>query len=224
MGLFDRLFGGGARRSGSDIPQDAEAVLEKIRSFMLVEEAQNRAYSAAFQQMMAAGGAVDEIAGAVGEFGRDIRNPIPVNGPTGELVYISRMALPGGCTMMGHRLGSIDTIDVYETVALDGSRWDLLFFDPYHMRKSKRLPSGYQVTRVAQPFLLATNMAVPAFPLGMYEAMSECTARVIGISLVSPQLREERLFRGFSRPLGHLRSVEALRLHGRTQARSGDTG
>lgn len=224
MGFFDRLFGGSMRRFGSDIPPDAEAVLEKIRNFMLVEATQNSAYPAALQQRMAAGGAVDEVVGAMGEFGREIRNPIPVNGPIGELVYISRMALPGGCSIMGHRLGSIDTIDVYETVALDGSRWDLLFFDPYHTRKSKRLPSGYQATRDGQPFLLATNLAVQAFPLGMYAAISECTARVIGMSLVSPQLREERLFQGFSRPPGHLRSMEALRLDGRTQARSGDAG
>ena len=221
MGLFDRLFGGGARRSGSDISPDVQAAFEKIESFMLLEATQNSMYSAALQQRMAAGGAVDEIAGAAGEFGRDVRNPIPVNGFIGELVYISRMVLPGGGSMMGHCLGSIDTIDVYETVALDGSRWDLLFFDLYHMRKSKHLPSGYQGTRARQPFFLATNFAVPAFPLSMYAAISDCTARVLGMPVVSPQLREEGLFQGFSRPLGHLRKVEALRLHSRRLAKGG---
>jgi len=222
MGFFDRLFGRGAKRSESDLPPETEAIFEKIRNFMLDEATQNSVCPPALQKMMADGGAVDEISGAVGEFGRDIRNPIPVNGPIGELVYISMMALPGGCAIMGHRIGSLNKIDVFETVAFDGSWWDILFFDMYHTRKSKRYPSGYQAS--SQPFLLATNFMVPAFPSGMYEEMSKCTERVIGIPLVSPQLQEERLFQGFSRPLGHLRGLEALRLHGRTQSRSGDAG
>jgi hypothetical protein len=222
MGFFDRLFGGGKRRSEFDLPPETEAIFEKIRSFMLDEATQNRAYPPALQKMMADGGAVDETSGAVGEFGRDIRNPIPVNGPIGELVYISMMALPGGCGIMGHRLGSINKIDVFETVALDGSRWDILFFDMYHTRKSKRLPSGYKAS--SQPFLLATNFMVPAFPSGMREEMSKLTERQIGIPLVSPQLQAESSFQGFSRPSGHLRCLETPRLHKRTQSRSGDTG
>jgi hypothetical protein len=216
MGFFDRLFGGGAKRSASDLPPETEAVFEKIRNFMLDEPTQNNMYPSELQQMMAAGGAVDEIAGAVGDFGRDIRNPIPVNGPIGELVYISSMALPGGCAIMGHRLGSLNKIDIFETIALDGSRWDILFFDMYHTQKSKRLPRGYQES--SQPFLLATNTMVPAFPCGMYEEMRTCTERMIGTPLVSPQLRDERSFQGFSRPTGHLKGLEALRLQFRTKA------
>jgi hypothetical protein len=216
MGFFDRLFGRGAKPSKSDLPTEMEAVFEKIRNFIMNEATQNNGYPPELQQMMTVGGAIDEIAGAVGEFGRDIRNPIPVNGPIGELVYISMIALPGGCAIMGHRLGSINKLDVFETMSLDGSMWDILFFDMYHTRKSKRLPIGYQVS--SQPFLLATNVMVPAFPCGMYKEMSELTERVIGIALVSPKLRDETLFQGFSRPPGHLLKIKALRPQSRADA------
>jgi len=212
MGFFDRLFGKGAKRSQSDLPPEIEAIFKKIHNFMVDEDTQNSNYPPELQQLMVVGGGVDEVPGAAGEFGRDIQNPIPVNGPIGELIYISMMSLPGGCAIMGHRLGSMEGIDIFETVSLDGSRWDILFFDMYHTRKSKRLPSGYKA--YFQRFLLATNKWVPTFPCDMYEAMRECTERIIGRSLVYPQLRDERLFQGFSRPTHHLQGLEVLRLCG----------
>ncbi|MGD0970172.1 MAG: hypothetical protein ABSA04_02050 [Desulfobaccales bacterium] len=218
MGFFDWLLGRGERWSKSNLSPKVEVVFEKIRNFMLDEANQNNSYPPEIQQMMAAGGAVDEIPGGEGEFGRNIRNPIPVNGPIGELVYISNLALPGGCAIMGHCLGSINKIDAYETLALDGSKWDIFFFDPYHTRKSERLPSGYQANSYWQRFFLATNFLVPAFPSGMYEALHELTARVIGMPFVHPLLREENRLQGFSRPPGLLRDLESLRLHGPTQA------
>jgi hypothetical protein len=179
-----------------------------MRNFMLDEATQNSLCPPSHQQFMAQRGAVDEIVGGVGEFGRDIRNPIPVNGFMGELVHISMLALPGGSPIMGHRLGSLNMFDVYEMVALDGSRWDILFFDMYHTGKSKRLPSGYQAS--LQPFYFATNDTVPKFPYGMNEAIWELTRRIFGIPFASPQLREEQWFQEFSRPQGHLQNLQAL--------------
>ena len=222
MGFFSKLFGGGGKRSGGDLDPDVQAVVKILLKFMTDETAQNSIHPPEVQQLMAAGGAVDALAGASGDFGRDLRNPIPVNGPIGELVYISNMTLPTGVKVMGHRLGSVDNIDVYETVSLDGSRWDLLYFDMYHTRKSLRLPSGYRAITTPEAFLFATNANVQDFPSGIHEAMQECTARLIGTSLVSPQLRDVDLFRSFSRPEVHLMSLQALRQHEQPEVVEGD--
>jgi hypothetical protein len=213
MGFRERLFGGGSKRS--DPSPEVEAFFKKIRRMLEDEAVQNRRYLPEHQQLMAAGGAVDEVPGAVGDFGRDVRNPIPVNGFLGELVYVSQLVVATGSHVMGHRVGAVDKTDVYETVALDGSRWDLLYFDMYHTRKSRRLPSGYRTA--SQPFLLATNYTVAEFPVGIHEAMRDCTARVFDQPLVSPQFRDETLFRGFSRPPGHLQALQAVRLSSRAE-------
>ncbi|MBI1921866.1 MAG: protein kinase [Geobacter sp.] len=213
MGFFNKLFGGAGKRSDGDLGPAAEELLKKIYTLMTDEAVQNNKYPPEFQQLMVAGGAVDALAGAEGDFGRDLGNPIPVNGPVGELVYISNMTLPNGVKVMGHRLGTVGRIDVYETVALDGSQWDLLYFDMYHTRKSRQLPSGYHFLSTPEAFLFATNSNVQDFPGGIYEAMQECSERIVGMPLVAPQLRDVQLFRSFSRPEAHMKRIQALQGH-----------
>ena len=204
MGIFDRLRGGSERRA-------LEAVYGKLFRLMTDEDVQNNVYPSQLQQLMAAGGGVDQLPGATGDFGRAPTNPIPVNGPLGELIYISNLVTSDGTQVIGHRLGSVDRIDAYEVVAVDGSRWDLLYFDYYHTRKSRELPTGYKASSSPERFLMATNSAVPNFPLGFYEAMRECTQRIIGIPMVSPQLRDESPYGAFSRPPSHLAALDAVR-------------
>lgn len=211
MGLFDKLRGGSDKRA-------SDAAFEKIYKLLTDEATQNAAYPPQLQQLMAQGGGVDQLPGATGDFGRAATNPVPVNGPLGELVYLSNLLTTSGTQVIGHRLGSVSRLDVYEVVALDGSRWDLLFFDPYFTRKSRRLPTGYRASASPQRFLFTTNYAVPGFPIGIYEAMRECTQRIIGIGMVAPQLRDESLVVALSRPASHAAALGALRLEGRMTA------
>ena len=198
MSLFKK------RSSSSD--REANAVFEKIHRLMQDEALQNGNCPAQLKQLMAAGGAVDQLPDAVGVFGRDLRNPIPVNGPFGELIYISNLRLPNGIQVTGHRLGSRQRpgtdapADVYEIVALDGSHWDKLVFDPYHPRKSRMYPQGLVCSSTPEKFLLATNQTVSGFPVGIAEAMQPCAMQFIGAPLVAPQLRNDALFRQFKRP------------------------
>jgi len=207
MGLLDRLRRGSENRA-------ADAAFEKIYKLMTDEDTQNAAYPPELQQLMAAAGGVDHVPGATGDFGRAATNPVPVNGPLGELVYISNLVTIAGTQVIGHRLGSVSRRDVYEVVALDGSRWDLLFFDPYFTRKARKLPTGYKGSASPQRFLLATNYTVRRFPLGISEAMRECTQRIVGIAMVAPQLRDEGAFAAFSPPPSHAAARRALRLEG----------
>lgn len=208
MGLFGSMFK--KNDLGHKRSPEVEHIFKKISLFMEDEAAQNQKCPPRLQKMMADGGAIDRWENAVGEFGRDISNPIPVNGPIGELVYLSSIATSAGCHVIAHRLGSAEKMDVYETVTMDGSRWDLLYFDMYHTRKSKHVPSGYQLSEIT--FLLATNKSVVQFPMGMVDALNESSQQIIGVPLVDPQLREDKIFRGFSRPMGHLLALESLKL------------
>lgn len=96
---------------------------------------------------MISGEDCDQVSGATGEFGKNKNNPIPVNSSTGEIVYLNRLRRKG-VGFMFHRLGSTKNInnadiDVYELVAIDGSYWDVLYFDMYHPRRSTLAPTDY---------------------------------------------------------------------------------
>ena len=212
MGFFDKLFGGGKKGSGRDLPPAIEAAIKKILKFMSDESLQNRRYPPEIQRLMASGGTVDVIAGAEGAFGRDIRNPIPVNGPIGEIIYISNLTLQTGVKVIGHRIGSFDRLDAYEIASLDGSRWDILFFDMYHPRKSRQLPDGYLPISTPEPFFFATNTFVEDFPSGICEAIRGFSNSEFGLPLISPVLRDEHLFDNFSRPEGQKGNLQALLL------------
>jgi hypothetical protein len=216
MGLLDRLFG---REGRTEViaPSPSDAARQNLYRFMLDEAVQNAGVPSHFHKVMASGAAVEQLPGAIGEFGRSPTNPIPVNGPGGELAYISRMTLPGGCPIIGHRIGSFNLVDIYETVALDGSRWDLLFFDPYHPRKSGLLPGGYIGSSTPEQFLFATNSIVSSFPVGIPEALDGLTTRLFGGSLRPLALKDAALLSGFIRPTEHARALQALRFQGRTR-------
>ncbi|MFH1708432.1 MAG: hypothetical protein ABIF71_11035 [Planctomycetota bacterium] len=207
MGIFSKLFGAGKGKSSD--PRVAE-IFNKMYTFMMDERIQNSKQPPELQRLMELGGGVDVIDGATGSFGRDANNPIPVNGPIGELIYISNLRLPSGIQIMGHRIGTYNNIDLYETVSFDGTRWDLMFFDFYRMRKSRMLPSGYRFANEPERFLLAANFAVEDFPNGMFEAMGRCTTQTIGVNMVFPGFRDLNLFKDFVRPQTHIRIEEIM--------------
>jgi hypothetical protein len=70
-------------------PPDVLAIYEKLDRLMTDEKAQCDGLPEPFRSQVLGGDDCDEIIGAAGEFGRDQRNPIPVNGPLGEIIYLS---------------------------------------------------------------------------------------------------------------------------------------
>src|SRR4030042_2202380 len=94
----------------------------------------------------------DEIPGAHGPFGMVASNPIPVNGITGEMVYLNRLRSKNGLGFMFHRIGSLKSsvtaslVDRYELVAMDASEWHDLYFCPYFPRRSKKVPHGLSLS------------------------------------------------------------------------------
>jgi hypothetical protein len=205
MGFFDRLKG--RNQSGDEPPPQVKAIFAKILQFLADEAAQNRAYQGGIGRLICAGTDVDQREGGIGEFGRSEHNPIPVNGPLGELLYISQLVTRTGTHVMGHRLGSMNNVDVYEIASFDGACWDILYFDMYHPRKSRRAPAGFRLE--ADGFILATNEKVPAFPSGMREAISRCTRDFLRIPLVSSKFQDEAHLDRLRRPPSHAAAVSA---------------
>jgi hypothetical protein len=126
----------------------------------------------------------DELPSAIGEFGRAISNPIPVNGPIGEIKYLTRMRLHGKPTMF-HRLASAtfgnipdQAVDIYELCTFSGEHWDLLYFDMYHPRRSKKIPNNYTLSDFHPVFSkigigMGTTHRVKTFPYRMDIALNK---------------------------------------------------
>ena len=175
------------------------------------EDQQNSMYPPQVRAQIIGGHDVDELAYGEGDFGRTADNPIPVNGAIGELIYLSCLKTRTGERILYHRLGSAEGIDVYETVSIDGSNWDLLFFSMYHPRKSRKSPSGYSIVKMnEQPLLYGTNLRVENFPYGLQKAIRNTTVEVFGIPMPPPQVREAEESVKFSRPGDHNHRVQLI--------------
>jgi hypothetical protein len=97
------------------------AIFEKLHRFLNDERAQNNQLPESYRSEIQGGLDCDEISGANGEFGRSFQNPIPVNGPIGEILYLSSLRTNDRTPIMFHRIGSKNGVDVFETVSLDGT-------------------------------------------------------------------------------------------------------
>jgi hypothetical protein len=173
-------------------------------------------YPELVKRRMAEGGAMDMVPGGTGEFGRSTANPIPVNGPLGELTYLSKLIAGRHTHIIAHRLGACAGGDAYEAVSVDGQDWDLLYLDPYHTRRSRLVPSGYQTDFSGQLFLFATNGFLPTFPVGIAAALRDCSQRLFGLTLVSTDLPTDEFLSTLSRPNEHAVALSAVRTFART--------
>jgi hypothetical protein len=182
------------------------AFFKKLHRLMDNEKAQIERLPEPLRSEVRSGADCDEIAGAFGEFGRDPRNPIPVNGPLGGIIYLSNLRTAASQQIMFHRLGSVGKVDIYETVSLDGTTWDLLFLQLYHPRKSRRPPSGYRIVSGAERnrLLLGTNEFLVGFPRHLSDAIANTSERLFGFRTCPPQVRESVRHAIFERPNDHL--------------------
>jgi hypothetical protein len=191
---------------------EVEAVYQEIDRLMDDERAQVDALPEPLRSKVLRGASCDEIPGAIGEFGRDPRNPIPVNGPMGEIIYLSNLRTVTLDPIMFHRLGSAGHVDVYETVSVDGAMWDVLFFDLYHPRKSRRTPTGYQITDGVERNRLLSGAYefVAAFPDQLPGAIANTTGRLFGLRMRPLRVREAVERFSFDRPAYHQRKFSSV--------------
>jgi len=190
------------REKHSSVP---DHVFEKLYRFLNDEAAQNNQLTEQYRSKVQGGADCDELPGADGEFGRSFTNPIPVNGPIGEILYLSNLMVPDRNHIMFHRIGSKDEIDVFETVSLDGTKWDILFLHLYHPRKSRLAPRGYSIAagKERQILFFGTNQLLDGFPQNILEAASGSFQQCTGMPMRTPELRRALETGSFDRPKRH---------------------
>lgn len=100
-------------------------------------------------KMASAGVDCDMLPNVKGDFGYFPSNPIPVNGANGEIKYLARLRCADNSGILFHRLETIDmenidgSVDIFETVCIDGKHWSILCLNMYHPRRSRIAPKDY---------------------------------------------------------------------------------
>ncbi len=188
------------------LPSEIEEIFEKVYGSLNNDEKLLHSYPQQLQTLLMRGEDCDQISGATGEFGRSLTNPIPVNGPTGEIIYLSMLRTDNGMPIAFHRLGSIGKIDVFETISADGGLWDVFYFSFYHPRKSKQAPLGYKISYSPLHHINGTNKSVLGFPSA--EAIKSSAMNYaklnLGVAILPhPDLLNIPLQKIHSRPSSH---------------------
>jgi hypothetical protein len=178
------------------LPPEVEAVVQKLYKLLESDDEQNRTLPEPVQSQIAGGLSCDELPGARGEFGRTPSNPIPTNGPLGEVIYLSRLRTKSGSPVMFHRVraeeSAAGTIDVYDVLSLDGKVQETLFLSMYHPRKSRKVPRGYSYAEKLDPsnFTYGVNHIVPNFPQRLDAYIRKWQMEMIGIPFPVARIRE----------------------------------
>jgi hypothetical protein len=155
--------------------------------------------------------AYDKDPNGSGPFGFTETNPIPVNGPIGQLAYLSRLKTQSGQRLLFHRIGAIGIVDVFEAVTFDGSEWFVLFLDFYHPRRSHLTPDGFRFTKDVAQFSgfhkFCENFPSDFVEKKTSERASGLSMAYIAISKVAEQIQN----RVFNRPLAHKAKLELVK-------------
>jgi len=146
MGFLSNLFGGNKEDKA------LREAIEYIRRILEDEQFQLEMINPVMRVMIESCPAYDRDPNGTGPFGFSEMNPIPVNGPIGQLAYLSKLETARGERILFHRIGAIDKIDVFEAVTFSGSEWFILFVDFYHPRRSRLTPDGFRFTQAVGQF------------------------------------------------------------------------
>lgn len=155
--------------------------------------------------------APDRDPNGTGPFGLSEANPIPVNGPIGELAYLSKLETVQGERLLFHRIGSVGTIDVFEAVTFSGSEWFIFFVDFYHPRRSRVTPDGFRFSKDVSQFS-GFHRFCKNFPYDFVEMKqsgedSGLSLAYIAIGKVSQQIQNG----AFKRPLAHKAKLDIVK-------------
>lgn len=205
MGFMSDLFGGNKEDKAL---REAMAHIHRILDD---EKFQLELVHPAMKAMLESAPAYDKDPNGTGPFGFTETNSIPVNGPIGQLAYLSRLETQSGQRILFHRLGAIGTVDVFEAVSFNGAEWFILFVDLYHPRRSRLTPDGFRFTKDVAQFS-GFHKFCQSFPYDFVEKKasereSGLSMAYIAISKVSDQIQN----RVFNRPLAHKAKLDLVK-------------
>lgn len=205
MGFLSNLFGGNKEDKA------LREVFAHIHRILDDEKFQLELVNPVIRALMESAPAYDKDPNGSGPFGFTETNPIPVNGPIGQLAYLSRLETQSGQRILFHRLGAIGTVDVFEAVTFNGSEWFILFMDFYHPRRSRLTPDGFRFTKDVAQFS-GFHRFCENFPYDFAEKKAserefDLRMAYIPISMVSEQIQN----RVFTRPLAHKAKLDLVK-------------
>lgn len=174
-------------------------IFEKMHKMLHSEEIQNANLDPLLRTMLRR----NEPNRALGYgYGYSPNNPIRVNGPLGEQLYIAMLRGLDGQVVIGHRLGSLNTLDIYEVATSDFSQWAVLFFDMYYQNKDIAAPAEFAIDTSGTRTLTAVNKFMANFPNNFYYDLIETVKDQIGFPLINTSIREI-YSDGITRPAAH---------------------
>ena len=205
MRFLSNLFGGNKEDKA------LREVLAHINRILDDEQYQLDLLQPEMKSLLESAPGYDKDPNGTGPFGFTETNPIPVNGPIGQLAYLSKLETQSGQRILFHRLGAIGTVDVFEAVLFNGAEWFILFVDLYHPRRSRLTPDGFRLTKDAAQFS-GFHKFCENFPYDFIEKKgsereSGLSMAYIPISRVSDQIQN----RVFNRPLAHNAKLELVK-------------
>ncbi|GAB3727142.1 hypothetical protein GCM10028862_03360 [Luteimonas pelagia] len=205
MGFLSNLFGGNKEEKA------LREAFARIHRILDDEKFQLELVHPMMKAMLESAPAYDKVPNGSGPFGFTETNPIPVNGPIGQLAYLSRLETQTGQRIIFHRLGAIDKVDVFEAVTFDGSGWFIFFVDFYHPRRSRLTPNGFRFTKDVAQFSgfhkFCENFPYDFVEKKASERESGLSMAYIAISKVSDQIQN----RVFNRPLAHKAKLDLMK-------------
>lgn len=183
---------------------EVKEIFDKLFHLLENDAAQNERLPEPFRSSIKSGLSCDALPGASGEFGLSPTNPIPVNGPTGEVLYLSRLRTDPGLKalwsvaqpVMFHRLRSEDgptgAVDAYEVLSLDRRVRQTLYLSLYHPRKSRHAPRGFTLARKFDNdnITYGVNHFVTGFPAKLDAHIRNWHMEKLGIPLPVQQVRK----------------------------------
>lgn len=153
MSLLSKLFGKGDGPAKVTQPDpEVRKSFERIEHLLQDDAAQLELVDPKLREFLTRAPHYDKSPNGSGPFGLCKTNPIPTNGPIGELAYLSKLVTNGGERILFHRLGAADNIDIFEAVTFSGGQWFIFFLDMYHPKKSRIAPDGFRLSPKACQF------------------------------------------------------------------------
>ncbi len=205
MGFISKLFGGNKEDKA------LREAFEQIRRILEDEQLQLDMIHPAMKSVIESCPAYDKDPNGTGPFGFSETNPIPVNGPIGQLAYLSKLETAKGERILFHRIGAVNTIDVFEAVTFSGSEWFILFVDLYHPRRSRLTPEGFRFTQEVGQFSGFHKFCVD-FPYDFVEMKQ--SERESGLSMAYiaiSKVMEPIDNRAYQRPLAHKAKLDLVK-------------
>lgn len=204
MGFISKLFGGNKEDKA------LREAFEQIRRIIEDEQFQLDMIHPAMKAMIESRPAYDQDPNGTGPFGFSETNPIPVNGSIGQLAYLSKLETERGERILFHRIGAVDTIDVFEAVTFSGSQWFILFVDLYHPRRSRLTPDGFRFTDEVGQFSgfhkFCADFPYDFVEMKQSESESGLSMAYIAISKVMEPIQN----RAYQRPLAHKAKLDLV--------------